>query len=333
MPFIQDPILTIIIVNWNTREMLKKCLESIMKNQGIQKITIIVVDNNSKDGSKNMIEEEFPEVKLIDSGRNLGFGKANNLAIKQAVTPFILFLNPDTVVMEGTINGMLEFMKTHSEVGAIGCKMINPPHGKFKVKTDGEAQMLGLQWTPTPMKILLKLLFLSDKMIIRLKKYLPYQDPNKSGYVTFLPGACLMVRREVLEKIGGFDERFFMYAEDYDLCHRIRKAGWKLYYLSNAKIIHHIGGASEKRNDQFGTLMMCQSISQLMEKYYGTKGRYLYRIAIFFGSFFRLILLILFKKLTGKRMLSHGKVFKGTYKKYRTMLRWSLNLENPKVEE
>lgn len=333
MEISKDPILTIIIVNWNTREMLKNCLESIMKNQGNQNIKIIVVDNNSKDGSKNMIEEQFPEVKLINSGSNIGFGRANNLAIKQTNTPFVLFLNPDTIVMENTIDNMLKFMESQAKVGAIGCKMINLFSGKTKIDTDGEAQMLGLQWTPTPIKILIKVLFLSNKVILKLKKYLPYHDPNKSGYVSFLPGACLMVKKEVLERVGGFDERFFMYAEDYDLCRRIKEAGWELYYMSEVEIAHYVGGASEKATSQFNTLMMCQSISQLMEKYYGLRGKYLYKVAIFLGSFFRLFILIILKILIGDRMLPYGKSFKEGYKKYLSMFKWSLNLEKAKINE
>jgi GT2 family glycosyltransferase len=328
-----DTNLTIIIVNWNTREMLKNCLESIMENKGFQKIRIIVVDNASKDGSREMLETLFPEVKLINSGSNIGFGKANNLAIRYANNPLIFFLNPDTVVMKGTLEGMVDFMRFHPTVGAMSCKITYPPAQTEIVGTDGGAQTLGLQWVPSPLKILLKMLFLSDKVIQKFKNYLPYKDPHESGYVSFLAGACLMVRREVLEQIGCFDERFFMYGEDYDLCRRIKDAGWQLYYMSEVKIAHYVGGASRRTTSQFSTLMMCQSVSQLMEKYYGQVGKSLYRIVIFSGSCFRLFILINLIILSSIRLLHRDKSYKEAFSKYFYMFKWSINLEKARVEE
>ncbi len=325
--------LTIIIVNWNTREMLKNCLESIMGSKRIQKIRIIVVDNASKDGSREMVETLFPEVKLINSGGNIGFGKANNLAIQQANTPFLFFLNPDTMVMEGTMEGMVEFMRSHPTVGAMGCKITYPPAQTKTVGTDGDAHTLEMQWVPSPLKILFKMLFLSDKMIQKFKKYLPYKNPHESGYVSFLAGACLMMKKEVLEQIGCFDERFFMYGEDYDLCRRIKDAGWQLYYMSEVKIAHYVGGASQKTTSQFSTLMMCQSISQLMEKYHGQVGKSLYRVVIFFGSCFRLFILINLIILSGVGVLHHEESYKEAFSKYFHMFKWSISLEKARVEE
>jgi len=328
-----DTNLTIITVNWNTREMLRNCLESIKQHCGFQKIKVIVVDNNSRDGSKEMVQTFFPEVKLINSGGNIGFGKANNLAFHQANTPFILFLNPDTVVMNGTIEGMIEFMKSHPKVGAMSCKIIYPSDQTEMEGIDGETHALPLQWLPSPLTWLFRILFLSEKMIEKFKRYLPYQDPNKSGYVSLLAGACLMVRREILEQIGCFDERFFMYAEDYDLCRRIKDAGWQLYYMSEVKIAHHVGGASKKAPSQFSTLMMCQSISQFMEKYYGRIGKILYRIVILSGSCFRLFILTNLIILSGIQVLPNNRSYKKAFTKYFHMFKWSIKLEKVKVEE
>jgi GT2 family glycosyltransferase len=323
--------LTIIIVNWNTREMLKGCLESIRQNNDIQKIKIIVVDNASKDGSFEMVQTEFPEVNLINSGGNIGFGRANNLAILYANASLVLFLNPDTVVMQGTLEGMVDFMKSHPSVGAMSCKITYGPSQIETIGTDGEAHTLGLQWFPSPFTELLQMLFLSDKMIQKLKEYLPYKDPNKSGYVSKLYGTCLMVRRGVLEQVGYFDERFFMYGEDVDLCRRITDAGWKLYYMSEVKIAHLVGGAESKAANQFGTLMRCQSISQLMDKYYGKFGRILYRIVVFLGSAVRLFMLLILKSMSYAQLLRFKKEYEVSFSKYFAMVKWSFNLQKPVV--
>ena len=325
--------LTIIIVNWNTQEMLKGCLESIRQNGSFLRIEVIVVDNNSNDGSREMVEILFPEVKLINSGSNIGFSRANNLGIPHADTPLVLFLNPDTLVMKGTMEGMIDFMRSHPTVGAMSCKITYPPAPTETVGANGETQKLTLQWFPSPLTWLFRMLFLSDEMIEKFKRYLPYKDPHESGYVSLLAGACLMVRRGVLEQIGCFDERFFMYGEDYDLCRRIKDAGWQLYYMSEVKIAHHVGGASRKTTSQFSTLMMCQSISQLMEKYYGQVGKSLYRMVVFSGSCFRLFILINLIILSGIRVLPYNKSNKLAFSKYFHMFKWSINLEKARVKE
>lgn len=324
--------LTIIIVNWNTRELLKNCIKSIIENKDDLKIKIIVVDNNSKDGSAEMVEKIFPEVIIIKSRKNIGFGKGNNLALPYANTPIIFFLNPDTVMMKGTIGKMVDFMKSNPKIGAIGCKLVYPKEVTKTVGKDGEAHTLEMQWVPSPLKILFKMLFLSDKTIQKFKKFLPYHDPNKSGFVSFLPGACLMVRKEVLDKIGYFDERFFMYGEDYELCHRIKAAGWQLYYMSEVKIAHHVGGSIQKGKSKFSTLMMCESISKLMEKYHGKLGKYLYRIVIFWGSCFRLFLLFNFAIFSYVGFMPYN-ISKESFYKYFYMLKWSIYLEKPEIEE
>jgi GT2 family glycosyltransferase len=327
-----DMDLSIIIVNWNTRELLKNCLESIRQHKGSCKIKIIVVDNVSKDGSREMVETLFPEVKLINSGGNIGFGRANNLGIPYADTPLILFLNPDTLVMNGTFERMMDFIKSHALVGAMSCMITYGPDQDETLGTDGEAHTLGLQWFPSPFTELLRIILLSDKMIQRLKRYLPYKNPNESGYVSKLYGTCLMVRREVLEQCGYFDERFFMYGEDVDLCRRITDAGWKLYYMSEVKIAHLAGGAGDKTASQFGTLMTCESISQLMEKYHGKLGKYAYRIVIFIGSNVRLLLLLMLKIISALSFLHKNRNYKSSFNKYAAMVKWSLGLKKPLIK-
>lgn len=304
--------------------MLKNCLYSLREHSNDQEVKVIVVDNASRDGSSEMVQAAFPEVQLIHSGGNIGFARGNNLAIPYANTPFVLFLNPDTMVTRDSIKNLIDFMKANPSVGALGCKMKYP---------DGTVQNLGLQWFPSPLTELVNILFLSENTIRKFHKYLPYKNPEHSGFVSKLYGGCLMVRREIFEQIGYFDDRFFMYGEDVDLCQRILKNGWKLYYLSEAQIIHIGAGASNNSSSQFSTLMMCESILKLMEKYYGNNGKLMYRLVIFTGSQFRLLVLLFLKVLSLFGLLSvSGENLKGLYNKYLTMLKWSLKLQKPVIK-
>jgi GT2 family glycosyltransferase len=321
-------MLTIIIVNWNTSELLASCLESLAKRQKravrAGRVQVIVVDNASKDGSEAMVRTSFPEVDILNSGENIGFGKANNLGIPLARGKFVLFLNPDTIVHSQALQRMVEFMQGAPTVGGLGPRMVYP---------DGRIQGLGLQWFPSPWTELFNLLFVSERSIARIKNYLPYRDPEQSGYVRKIYGGAFLVRKEVLSQVGGFDERFFMYGEDVDLCARIQKAGWKLYYLSEAEIVHLVGGAAKNTTSQFSTLMKCESISKLMEKYYGRKGRMLYGVSIFCGASFRLIVLGILWITSLKSSHKYVKNYRQSVQKYAAMLEWTLNLRKPVVKE
>lgn len=320
--------ISIIIVNWNTKEMLKNCVLSLLDESDPEKTEIIVVDNASGDGSVEMMRADFPQVGLIESGSNLGFGKANNLAIPHTIGQYVLFLNPDTIMLEGTMEKMFNFMQNNPEVGAIGCKMKSPPDSSHP---DAAAHTLGLQWFPSLSTELFSFLFLTDRTIERFKEYLPYHDPTKSGYVLKLFGGCLMVRREVLESVGTFDERFFMYGEDGDLSRRIVNAGWKLYYMSEAEIIHVVGKSSEKAGKGFSLIMKCESMCKYMEKYYGTKGRILYRWLIGGGALFRFAALLVIKMLSFIIVPFRNLDYKQGFEKYLTIIKWSLHLAKPDV--
>ena len=322
--------LSVIIVNWNTKDLLKGCLYSIKKNTDNNRVKVIVVDNASSDGSRKMVQTLFNDVVLINSGGNIGFAKANNLAIPNVNTPFILFLNPDTQVEADTIDAMIKFIKENPSIGALGCKM-KSPLGVFP--TDKDAHGLGLQWFPSPMKELLTILLISEKTVSMLRRYFPYHDPNISGYVSKLYGGCLMVRKEVLDQIGYFDERFFMYCEDVDLCKRIIEGGWKLFYMSEVEIIHLVGGATSRASDHFSTLMMCESVSKMIEKYYKKRGKLFYRLAVFSGSYVRLFILILFKIISMILFPNILKIdYKKSFSKYIMMIKWSLNLQKPIIK-
>lgn len=224
--------LSISIINWNTGDYLKKCLQSIEENvEGIS-YEAIVVDNNSSDGSIDMIRNCFPKIKLIENRTNLGFSRANNQAIKKAAGRYILLLNPDTLVLDKAIVKMIDFMEQHSNTGIIGCKLLNE---------DGSVQM-SCRTFPTLNSLFHTFTGLDTKFPkspILSHHIMSYWNHDEIREVDWVSGACLIVRHAVIKQIGLLDEQFFMYYEDLDYCRRARQKGWRIYYLPEAQIIHY----------------------------------------------------------------------------------------------
>jgi O-antigen biosynthesis protein len=232
--------LSIVIVNYNVKHFLEQCLHSVeVAIQGIE-AEVWVVDNNSVDGSMEMVAEKFPRVKTVLNTQNLGFSKANNLAIRKSTGQYVLLLNPDTVVEESTFRKVIAFMDEHPEAGGLGVKMIDG-RGKFLPESK--------RGLPTPSVAFSKIFGLS-KLFPRSKLFgayhLGYLDPDKIHQVDVLSGAFMLLRRETLDKTGLLDEDYFMYGEDIDLSYRITKAGYKNYYFPETRIIHYKGESTKK---------------------------------------------------------------------------------------
>lgn len=232
--------LSIIIVNYNVKYFLEQALHSIQP--ALRNITyeVFVVDNCSSDGSVEMVAAKFPWVKLIANTVNYGFGFANNQAIKLANGNYVLLQNPDTIVAEDTYEKILDFMDAHPEAGGLGVKMI-----------DGSGTFLpeSKRGLPSPRVAFYKIFGLSfffPKSRIFGKYHLGFLDTNQTNEVDVLSGAFMLMRKEVLEKTGAFDEKFFMYGEDIDLSYRITKAGYKNYYFPGTTIIHYKGESTKK---------------------------------------------------------------------------------------
>lgn len=226
-----EPLLSVIIVSWNTRELLHKCLTSLYSARSREDDQIIVVDNASSDGSGEMVQQAFPAIELIVSERNLGFALANNYALDFARGKYVLFLNPDTEVQHGAIEALIQHLDTHQEAGAIGTTLLNP---------DGTLQLYcnryyGLWHSLRHNWIVAKLL--------RQQGMACTQRPGELRSVGWMLGACLAIRRSVLEQVGGFDPRFFVYGEEMDLQYRIKKSGWEVVYVPSPGVIH-FGGRS-----------------------------------------------------------------------------------------
>ncbi|HLX11819.1 MAG TPA: glycosyltransferase [Bacteroidota bacterium] len=234
--------LSVIIVNYNVRPFLENALTSARKALSGIDGEIIVVDNASTDGSVQMVAKSFPDVRLIANTRNTGFGAANNTAAREAKGEYLLLLNPDTLVQEDTFRVMLQFLTAHPEVGIAGCKILNP---------DGTLQLPCRRSFPTPWVAFTKIVGLSALFpgsSLFGKYNLTYLDPSQSYEVDAISGSFMFVRRDVFERAKGFDEEFFMYGEDLDLCYRVQQSGAKVYYVADTQIIHY-KGQSARRSD------------------------------------------------------------------------------------
>jgi len=252
--------LSIIIVNYNVKEFLQNLIHSIEKASSNLIKEIIIIDNASDDGSVEFIREKFPQIKLIANQKNLGFGKANNIGLKQASGKFILLINPDTLVAEDTFDKMITFFNENKNVGLAGCKILNP---------DGTLQLPCRRSFPGPWTSFTKVTGLSTlfpKSKIFARYNLTYLDENQTYEVDAISGSFMMMRREVFEKVGGFDEQFFMYGEDLDLCYRIQKAGYKVFYVHSTQIIHY-KGESTKRSSLDETKVFYNAMHLFVKKH------------------------------------------------------------------
>ena len=228
--------ISIIIVSWKVRELLKKCLESIRSSQGDFNLEIFVVDNGSDDGTIEMIKRDFPDVRLIASDKNLGFAKANNLALKRASGEFILLLNPDTEINRNSLSKPIEFIKNHQQCGVLGPKMLYP---------DGKLQP-SVRRFPT-LGAVAMMLFKLPKLFPNLKavnKYLAKDfDYNREQIVDQIMGAYMFMPKSAIERVGYLDERFFIWFEEVDYCRRLKASGFEVWYSPEISILHH-GGKS-----------------------------------------------------------------------------------------
>lgn len=229
--------LTVIIVSWNVRALLHRCLYSISRcNLSLE---VIVVDNASGDGSAEMVRAEFPHVQLLVNDENRGFTAANNQGLAESQARYLLLLNPDTEVVGDALAIMIRYMDDHPEVGALGPQLRYP---------DGSLQSSRRRF-PTLATALVESTVVQEWWTGNriLQRYYMLDTPDDAIQpVDWVVGACLLVRREAYEQVGGLDEGFFMYSEELDWCRRIKDAGWTLVYLPTATVIHHEGKSSEQ---------------------------------------------------------------------------------------
>jgi GT2 family glycosyltransferase len=238
-------MLSIIIVNYNVRYFIEACLHSVEKACKNIEAEIFVVDNASTDDSKLVLPTLFPNVHFIWNEVNLGFSKANNLAIKKAIGQYILFLNPDTIVPEDCFEKCLSFFSTHHDAGALGVHMIDG-NGNFHKESKRSF--------PAPAVSFYKMIGLSNlspNSKLFAAYYAGHLPENKTASVDVLSGAFMMISKKIMDRVKGFDEDYFMYAEDIDLSYRVKKTGFKNYYFAETSIVHFKGESTKKTDAEY----------------------------------------------------------------------------------
>jgi GT2 family glycosyltransferase len=240
--------LSVCIVTYQARDWLRRCLESLYQNTQLSPIEIIIVDNGSVDGVREMLEREFPRASFIGNDSNQGYTRPMNQALQEAQGRYLLQLNPDTVILPEALDRLVHFMGKHPQAGICGPKVLNPDDSLQKQCRRGE---------PRPLAVISYFLGLS-KLFPNNKQFgeylLEYVDEDQTVKVAAVSGSCMLIRREVVDQIGYLDEQFYAYQEDTDYCTRARKAGWEVFYLADSQIIHY-GGKGGSRVEPFRSIV------------------------------------------------------------------------------
>ena len=230
-------MLSVIIVNWNVRDLLRECLRSIEAGKGGLSLEIIVVDSASSDDSVAMVRSEFPSVHLIACTENVGFPRGNNLGLQEARGDYLLLLNPDTVIVDDALAVLVSYLQVNPDVGVVGPQLLNP---------DGSVQSSRRRF-PTVTTGFFESTWLEGLAPGILRRYYALDLPDAAtADVDWLTGACIMVPRSTYEAVGGMDEGYFMYSEELDWCRRIKESGRRVVYYPAAQVIHHVGKSSEQ---------------------------------------------------------------------------------------
>ena len=311
--------LSIIIVNWNSTEHLRKCLSSIAKDPSPPDLEVLVVDNASYDGSAEMVRGQFPKVKFIQSAENLGFARGNNLACEHARGRTLLLLNPDTEVYPEAMKRMLNQLWASPRVGAVGPRLLN---------SDLSLQTTCLQAFPTFWNLLLDIDWLKHRFPRwRFWGMRPlFSNQMTSDAVEMISGACLMVRREAFDDVAGFSPEYFIYGEDLDLCYKLKHAGWALGFVGDAEVVHHGGQSTRSRSESgFSNVLTRQAVYYFICKTRGALYAKLCRMAICASAMMRIFILTLLRIAPAN--VSKSQTIQQTTKKWKQILRWSVGLE------
>ena len=285
--------LSVIIVSKNTRSMLKDCLWSLGQSSNILRMEVWVVDNASNDGSVQMVQNEFPQVKLIVNQENAGFAQANNQALVQTTGRYCLLLNPDTVVPTDALDSLVQFMEDTPDAGVVGCAQIYPD-GRRQV-TCHRAITLGRETC---------LAFGLARVFRRVTNY-GVENLSRSRRVDWVEGGSLLIRRSVLSIIGLMDNAFFLYVEDADLCFRVWQANLGVYYMPDVEIIHYRGQSTgfeqrERRQQRINRellVVLHQSKTYFIQKHYGVWQGKIYQLLVRVYSLRKLCIGLMFYML------------------------------------
>jgi hypothetical protein len=308
--------LSVIIVNWKSVDYLRACLRSLYGETFGINFEVIVVDNDSHDNCKEVLQE-FPAVSLIAAGENLGFARANNLGYSRCHGEVLLFLNPDTEILGDDLTRMVRYLLSHPTVGAVGPRVLN---------SDGSWQRSCVQAFPTVWKMLV-----SCEHLERLfptwrvwgnRALFDGQPPDAD----MVSGACLMVKRTVFEMVGWFSEEYFMYSEDLDLCYKIRQAGYAIHCLNKCQVIHHGGRSSAQLPDGFSDVLPWKAMVLFYRKTQGAWSCAVCRVAIAAIALLRLSIVLCLIPFGGARLLQ-GKAPRSVFRKWSRILSWALGVK------
>ena len=260
---------SVIILNWNTRDLLGQCLRSLYDTMSGLKFEVVVVDNASADGSVEMVRRAFPQVRLITNAENLGFARANNRAMAASYGRFMLLFNSDAIATSDAIQALVSLAEKEPRAGIVGAQLLNPDRS--------------FQASHTPFPTLWQeLLVLTGLGRLFRGRWYPSRGPedNKGPQVVdYVEGACMLVRRAAFEDVGGMDEGYFMYAEEVDWCYTMRRQGWQVWYQPVAQVIH-LGSASSRRRRPQRETDLYRSRVRFFRKYYGGSAARLLKIQI-----------------------------------------------------
>lgn len=315
--------LSIIVVNWNCLDFTVQCLEAIQSTTSGIDYEVVVVDNASMDAPCLVIARRFPWVKLILSDENIGFGRANNLGVQHSTGRYLLFLNPDTVVLGDALARMLSEAQARPHAGAVGCRLLNP---------DGTLQTSRVLGFPTIANQVLSLAWLQRRLPnlgLWGQRPLHAAAHGKVDDVEVVPGAAILVPRPVFEAAGGFSPEYFMYAEEVDLCFAIRRAGWHNLHVKDAQIVHFGGQSTKQCEDGFSAVTMRDSVYRFFRRNHGRSYAALYRACMLLSALGRLSLLLCvmpFTALSAARS-RHDYLVKAI-RKWQKIARWAVGLES-----
>ena len=261
--------LSIVIICWNDLKVVLDCLRSIFAGTHSFEYEVIVSDNGSTDGSPEFIRQNYPTVRVIENRANLGFAKGNNVGIQASAGEYVLILNPDTIVHEGSLDRWIEFADRHPEAGAFGCRVLNRD-GSYQESARPFPSIRG-EWLAA--LCLRPLAYISDAFLPDV--YTGWKGDTER-VVDWQSGCCVMFRGKLLKELGGFDEQFFYHCEEVDLCRRVRTAGYPLLFTPEA-MITHLGGQSVNRFPIKFALEKLRSRYRYFYKHYGAKGAWRFR--------------------------------------------------------
>lgn len=316
---------SVICVNWNSLDVLRDCITSIYSQTHDISFEIVVVDNASPEGGIDTLKEDFPEVKILKSERNLGFAGANNLGFAHSSGGVLLFLNPDTTLVGPAINIMLQQLRRLPDCGVVGCKLLN---------SDFSLQTSCIQKFPTILNQLL------DIEVLQLRwpgcwlwEIAPlFERSPRPTRVEAISGACMMVKRDVFERAGMFSTEYFMYAEDLDLCYKVKQLGLANYYVGEGTVVHHGQKSSSKQggsqSNQWAIRMRYKAVMQFCSKTRGPTYGAMYRISMGIAAAIRLMILFLLWPTIVIR--GTKKPIRVTSSKWMAVLRWAIG-RHPQV--